>query len=633
MAKFENLPGTREDLIDGNLIVNTPSNTPITLVIGTASQGDSEAFTRVSRLTDAASSFGKSGTLIRGMYEAAQGGAQNLRLYRIGATPAVLTGIIDTQVTVTTVAKDDSAGTDFNLLYVSATGILTIRRALDSVIVFQFDPADPNSKIDLNEVAVDPLTWSVGDGVDIDSGGDPVLLNIVISIDVGATFQAGVDGIDLSRMELWEGLYDAYLLLRDQEIDEVVPMDTYLDTANVQDITQVAASGLWFGGTNFYPTQGSPEDLLGKVHVQEFEGENHFWWLLDWDRVTITPSTAVTAQIFPSGVGSSTGALDADGTALTFGDFHEVNFAWQLANFCYQLSQNDRDALGFVGVLPPVSFTLKDIATWVGKEPVVDADTDTITTNGTGLLGSKFMFGRLTSGDIEGLTIDGVDGREDGGFIGTETDSNDREFLDGTQQKDANDQLIDIGKYLSVLSAQPILSNPTLSNYVASAAGVYAGMVTTLAANSAPTNKVVSGVGLPFRLGRLKIDKLAKRYVHFHAAPKGVVVSDAPSGTRPGSDYKRLSTMRIVKAVTDSVRRVSDPFLGEGLTGARLAALETAIERVLVSLQQSQFIQRFDKTISATQDQQVLGQATVELTLVPAFELRQLTLVISLARV
>jgi hypothetical protein len=433
-------------------------------------------------------------------------------------------------------------------------------------------------------------------------------------------------------MELYEQLYNAYELLRDQEFDQVVPMNVALDDANTLDQTDATVSGLWAGEPNAYPTPGTDKDMLGKVYVEEYEGENRFWWLLNYDR-TLAAGTTATAAVFPAGVGSATATTTTDGTTLTLGDFHEVNFAYQLANFCYQTSQTDQECTGYIGVLPPNSYSLKDLSNWAGKLPVADQDTNVITSNGTGLLGNKFMSGRKSTGSvaadlIPGHTIDGTSGLLDGGFIGTDSG-----FLDGTQLKDNNDKLVDIGKYLSVLSAQPILSNPVLEAYVASAAGIYAGFVSTLPANSAPTNKVVPGAGLPFRINLEKVNLLAgQRYVHFHAKPKGVVVSDAPSATRPDSDYNRLSTMRIVKSCVDAVRDVADPFLGEGLTGARMAALETAIERVLIQLQQAGFIQRFEKVVSATPDQQVLGQATVELTLVPAFELRRITVVVSLAR-
>lgn len=647
---LENLSGTELELVDKNLLVHTPNDNPVVLVMGTAEKGPSEAFIRVARLTDASKAFGKSGTLIRGMYEVAQGGATNIRLYRFGATAATLViplGVAGADVTFTTVAKDDSTGGDFNLLYVGSTGITTIRRVLDSVIILQIDPADPSVKIDLNEVALDGVIATGNTDVD-----DGAVIAVAVALEdvattgdsgsayAGATFTAGTDGVEPSRMELWQGMHTGFGLLRDQIFDHVLVMDTYVDDKNVQDETGNTVSGLWFGDvTNTYPTAGTTKDILGKVYTEEFEGENQYWWLLHWDRTETdaTPGadiSTLTAPVvlFPSGVSSATASTKTDGTALSFDDFHEVNFGYDLGNFCFTVSEEENVCIGAVGMLGPISLSLKDVANWVGKLPVVDADTDVITTNGTGLLGNKWLNGRLTSGSgmtkLPGHVINGVDGKFNGGFI--QTDSG---FVDGAQQKDSNDSIVDLGKYLSVVSAQPLLSNPVLTSYRASGMGVYSGFVSTLDAASAPTNKIVPGVGLPFRINITKVDTLAgQRYVHFHEKAKGVVVSDAPTAARPESDYNRLSTVRIVKASVDAVRAVADPFLGEGLSGATMMALETAIERVLVALQQAGMLRRFDRKVSATQDQQVLGEATVELTLVPAFELRKITVVVNLAK-
>jgi len=46
------------------------NNNPVVLIIGTATQGASESFYQVDRVSDAARTFGKTGTLVRGMYEA-----------------------------------------------------------------------------------------------------------------------------------------------------------------------------------------------------------------------------------------------------------------------------------------------------------------------------------------------------------------------------------------------------------------------------------------------------------------------------------------------------------------------------------------------------------------------------------
>jgi len=139
---------------------------------------------------------------------------------------------------------------------------------------------------------------------------------------------------------------------------------------------------------------------------------------------------------------------------------------------------------------------------------------------------------------------------------------------------------------------------------------------------------------LPFRLAISKLDLLAgQRYVTFHAKTRGIVVSDAPTAARPDSDYQRLTTVRQVKAAVDAIRLAAEPFLGEGMSGAVLAALDTAIDGQLKSLVKQGLINRYEHQLTSTANQRVLGQATLELKLVPAFELRQLTIVVALAAV
>jgi hypothetical protein len=266
------------------------------------------------------------------------------------------------------------------------------------------------------------------------------------------------------------------------------------------------------------------------------------------------------------------------------------------------------------------------VAIWVGQSPVTELNssgTEIITENGKGLLGNKFMAGRILEGTVDAYR----NGALHGGFIATDSG-----YLDGAELSDANDSLVDIGKYLDVVTAYPLLSNPARTRqYSSTGAASYAGLQTRIKAGSAATNKVVPNVQLPFRLAQSKVDKLAKRYVHFHEKPKGVVVSDAPTAARPSSDYTRRSTMNIVKACIDTVRAVGEPFLGEGMSASQLAALETALAGALGDLAKEGIINRFDLRVSSTQSQRILGKASVDLVIVPAFELRQIFTTVALA--
>jgi hypothetical protein len=632
---FTNLPGIFEEKQDGNLTILPVNSNPIVLVVGTASKGFSDSLYRVDRIADAAREFGKDGTLIRGMYEASVGGALNLRLLRVGGKSAVL----DTKfgLTIETVFKDDTAGTSYIFAWDDTLLRLRVWRVEDDELVFDNNPAYPGDRVDLAEVSVTGTAETAGS----DYGAEPGQVGTKTLADMalvsGFTYTAGSDGLELSRMETYEALYNAYQSLADQELDVIIPMNVYLDDLNVMDMNAASVTSRGLTALTDYPSAGTEKDVLGKVYVEEFEGRNFFWWWFPAQPASATPSFVGGAQIAPSeGLADATHTID--GTVLTAGDFAEVNFAHQLAMFCYKQGVDNGDVSGTIGVLPPNSFTMRDVARWVGELPQTETDANGKVIiasggNGLGLLGNKFMSGRRASGGgtgIAGFAIDGVDGLFNGGFIAT-----DDGFVSGLQLKDHNEHLIDVGKYLSIVATYPVLSNPSrASAYTATGAADYAGFYSVLPANSAPTNKLLGNLRLPFRINSAKLDLLAgQRYVTFHQKPRGIVVSDAPTAARPDSDYQRLSTVRQVKVTVDAIRDAAEPFLGEGMTGAMTAALDTAIDRSLGRLVKSGVINRYEFQTIITPQMRVLGQATVELKLVPAFELRQITVVVALAAV
>ena len=633
---FENLPGVFPNLIDGNLQIAAVNTNPVVLVIGTAARGDSDIPYTVNNVSEAAAAFGKSdGTLIRTLYETVAGGAQNIRLFRIGAQSAKLQYVgAETSsgannpngVTIETISKDAEVGYNYSLFYNGAAKRLYIWRVSDQTLVYDNNPTYPSAAVDLNELSV---SGTLSDITNIGTGAT-FAGSVVMAMAGGkggaitTTYTAGSNGILLSRMELFEQLYTAYALLENVQVDIVVPANTYLDDTSIYDmttaeVTAVNTSAPW-ASSSVYPTPGTFYDVLGAVFAQDYQGTTYFWWDMDRDGVS---------EIYPTGHQTT----DMFGTPLTSGDYHEANFGYQLADFCYRKTEDDIAICGSVGMLPPVSWSLKDVSNWIGRKPITAPNTtgtQVITTNGSGLLGNKWMAGRLSNSltGLPGHIVDGIDGLAGGGLIGT-----DDGWPDGSQLKDRNDHRIDIGKYISVVGAQAILANTSSPvSYAASGASVYAGFVSSLEASSAPTNKVQPGARLPFRIAVSKLDDLAgSGYVMFQQKPKGVVISDAPTAARTDCDYRRLTTFRIVKNTIDAVRSAGEPFLGEGISGARLAALQTAIEQALHSLQKSGDLQRYDVAVTSTPAQQVQGKADVELVLVPAFELRQITVNVSLS--
>tara|TARA_Y100000310_G_C20674751_1_gene812346 strand:- start:1396 stop:3021 length:1626 start_codon:yes stop_codon:yes gene_type:complete len=538
-------------------------------------------------------------------------------LMRIGGTAASLTGIgvagATGGLTVTTELLDDGAGAQYAIFYDSSTGQLAVYDTTNSEWIY-----DNVAGIDTGDVCV-AGTLGTPAGADIGSASAPVAMEDVPALPgVSVTYTAGTDGTDLSRMGMYEALYKAYTLLDFNRMDVIVPMNVYIDDTNVADLSGAEIIALNWAvnvGVNAYPTADSDQDVLGRLFVQEFEGEHYFWWDIDGDDV---------AEIWPT-TGSATATTDINGDAIEAGDYHEVNFAHQLANFCNDATYDWQFVHGVISFKMPVGFCTADLQTWIGRLPTYTTDpvTGDITIavagqNGSGMLGSKFLAG--SAGYRGGVAY--------GGFIAT-----DNNFMDGVEQFDDNDHLIDIGKYISVCGAIAVhRNNFSSSAYISDIASAYGAFITTLPAQSAPTNKAVRNLRMVSLIKGYLLDRLAGvRIVALASKPKGTVITDSPTAARPDSDYRRLTTVRIVKAAVDVLREKADPFLGEGSSVADREAMQADIEQAFNDQLVGTSIVRYDLSITATPAQFVAGQATAELLLVPKFELRQIFVNISLS--
>lgn len=707
LDNFESLPGIIHELQDGGLQIIEANSAPSTVVIGLASKGVTGSKTPVVRANEAESAFGKDGNLIRGMYEAISGGAENVYLLRANAKSAIIYGVgTDNQVanptSIETLLKDGSAADAYFLRYTSPAslgpnatrGRLQVKNALGRLV---YDNNPGGALLDLGEVVVsgdflgtadigalgNPLDFKsfralaqdaevvIGEAVGVMAAAGPetfdlansgtvadsykVYVNAVelantefsislgtgtagvdeLTVDLSANLvggeaitidykydaqplynmRDGSDGLGASKMEMYEALEESYASLENDELDIIIPQGVFLDDKNVADGDVVEVSGdesVAVGRR--YPVAGSNGDALGRLYKEEFEGEVHYFWDIDGDG---------QAEIYPAGIGSASATTKISGEALVSGDFREVNFAYQLSNFCFSLSVNDNECTGVIGTLGPKSYSAKDISLWIGKEPVRDAD-DKITADGSGLLGNKFMVGSL--------------GRDRGLFatysgslpVGADFDSN-SDII-----RDRNGHKIDIGKYLSVTCMPMTFFNNTDESgfgYQASLGSYYGGFYSNLPSNSSPTNKVLSGVRAPFRVSKTKLNSLAKyHYVAIKQKEDTLRISDAPTAARDDSDFTRLTTVRIVAETVDTIRSVAEPYIGEPNTAAARVALETGMTRELSRLQELGFIQRFEIKVTATVAQQIQGDATVELIIVPAFELRKITIITSLAK-
>lgn len=583
MPLFEHVAGREKQLLDKNLGETLTPETIRTLVIGTAERGPSNYFYVVTDQSQARTTFGDDGNLIQGMYEATDGGAPTTVLYRVGGTAADITGV-GTALTITTLYKYTDAGLEHKVAW-TADSILYVWRVNSDgteVLIYQCDysgtaPFVPS--VDFQEVYVEVDGTIDTDNVFGDEDGgyyfyelDEGASGTGIS---GVTYTAGDSESTPTLRRMYELLYEAYYYLYDEVFDYVVAMGVSLDDANIADTPSLAG-----GGTDYLQYLKVAEDS---------DGDFVYTW--------------------------------AD--TLVDDDYHEVNFAYQLANFCYQMTRNELMCHGSIGVNPPDSMTNQAVVkNWIGKLPSYNAlDSSVIESNGAGLLGNKFMSGTTTTSP---------------GFWATQT-----EWLDDPSVVlDRNQVEVDIGRHLSVFSdwlffmnRYAAIVNPDQYSYIDTGAATYCGFISMLDPRDAPTNNVLPNqLKPPYKRALTKTNDLAgARYVALRPRPGGHRIARAPTAARPDSDYKEFSTFAIVKRVDDKVRGIILEYIGKSMNTYKREALATQLMEEGKTLRKDGFIQgTFEFKPVASPVMAAQGQLFLFSSYVPAFELIRVTDITSL---
>jgi hypothetical protein len=166
----------------------------------------------------------------------------------------------------------------------------------------------------------------------------------------------------------------------------------------------------------------------------------------------------------------------------------------------------------------------------------------------------------------------------------------------------------------------------------------YAALTSTLRPESATTNKRVYGVaGIRYNLSLRQLNTLTgNKFVTFRLKGNQIVVTDgcttAPDymlgGTKQSSDYARLSTLRITMAATQLIRDLTEPFIGEPNRMPQYNSFNATIKAGLEAMKAQGAIMDYRFTVVTTGG--TLDEATVTLQLIPAFELKRITVNVSL---
>jgi hypothetical protein len=624
---YENVSQISARYEDGFFETAPVSLQPRILVLGTASDGRTDQLWNVASLPAAVREFKGYGTLIRGMYEVRAQGAENVSLRRLATgTPGILTGICSdiagSGITIETIQEDSDVGTRYSLWFDATTGRIAIYDTEDEEWIYDTEEV---LAIDAGLIAVSG-SCTIGEGVSIGSMSSPVAFEDCPALDAGViVWTDGTDGLNPSKMALYEALDLAYEDLDWIDVDFIVPMNATLDCVNVADLSdgQITARGL--AGVTDYPTAGAQTDVLGLMYRESYQGQWYYWWDVDGDGV---------AEIFPS-VGSASGTATISGRTLVGIDFHEVNFAYQAADFSRKASETWHTCIAFVGVEAPASFSTSALAAWIGDLPTyttLDDGSSVVSIashNGTGLLGNKFLAGKNA---FRGSTANG-------GFIQTEDG-----FLDSGEVSDTNDHLVDIGKHLIVVAPFVIHLNrwvnpdsgtgrpaEYIASLVTSAAGKYATLPEKEEANG--PNGLLTAVRIIRKTpGRLLNQLVGVRYMAINAlSGVGTILCGSKTTARPDSDWRKISTIRSVNRELQGIRNICAKYQGKELSVNNIASMQTAVDGFLRDERELGYNLGARAQFLSTPALRRLGQLTCHVQIVPPFALEVVDVSISLA--
>lgn len=334
--------------------------------------------------------------------------------------------------------------------------------------------------------------------------------------------------------------------------------------------------------------------------------------------------------------------------AATAAEFREVNFAHQLASFCYFASATWKTMIGVIPTLGPDGYDRLSVAEWVGSKPTyttkgLDLCVDTSGDNGSGILGIKFLAGEAGYRDHMVEDGDAGDGYAYGGFILTEGDSlpNGSDFaygiLESDELLDSNGKPVDIGKYIVITYDRPKHRNSFNggSTYRGHLAASLAGKIAVTPPNREPigTAGVIVKISDAPRIHAVQMDELSQMRMTGLRREEGSghILVDVKTAAHPDSDYTLLSTIRCVNRALQGIRDIGKRFIGKSFSPETIASLDAAVESYMQSEKIRGYNQGFKHTFRYNRNDRILGRLVIKLRMVPPFSLKAIDVEISLA--
>lgn len=203
---------------------------------------------------------------------------------------------------------------------------------------------------------------------------------------------------------------------------------------------------------------------------------------------------------------------------------------------------------------------------------------------------------------------------------------------------DSEGKAMDIGRYIHVcVGPETLTLNSELGVIIGNPAVQFAAELSALPAQSSPLNKNLHGIkGLRYNYQTGQLDKLlGARYIVFNTksnktGAKSYKMVDGITAAFVGSEYARTTTLRCLQEVIDEFRDAAEPFFGEPPRTENRNALAAAISKKKDKLINEGVAEDIAFQLIVTPQDYLLGEATLEVDIVPPKEFRKINMVVGL---
>lgn len=151
-------------------------------------------------------------------------------------------------------------------------------------------------------------------------------------------------------------------------------------------------------------------------------------------------------------------------------------------------------------------------------------------------------------------------------------------------------------------------------------AAAVAGLLSSLAVQASPTNKVLNIPGLSSEFSAPQLEKLVQNRVLAVEKREGFRVVKGIT-TSTNSAWHQITTRRIVDFAIYGVRSGCNPYIGK-LNNSRVrGALKATLDAFLTRMVEDEALITYELEVSATRAQEIAGEAIVNMTIRPTFSI------------